>query len=182
MFELPYPPDVTSLAPYIEGWHSRRRRLNEILESIPEEKFKTPPPQGGWSASQLAEHLYLVQIQFALGIPGALSGKFGADAVDMPVRDYAAITNVMQAPVGIKNPAPVSPETGFDKEKSITSLRRAMDRLERALAGRTPGDLRKRAMDHALFGKLDLLEWVFVLALHENQHLVSVERKYGSAG
>lgn len=179
MFELPFPPDVKSLSPYIDGWQSVRHRLNEILESVPAEKFKTPPAQGGWSASQLAEHLYLVQIQFSLSIPAVLSGKFGYEANDMPIRDYAQITNVMQAPVGIKNPEAVSPETGFDKEKSITSLRRSMERMIKALDGRTPGDLRKRAMDHALFGKLDLLEWLFVLALHENQHLTAVERKYG---
>lgn len=179
MFELPFPPDVKDLTPYIEGWQSLRKRLNEVLESVPAEKFKTPPSQGGWSASQLAEHLYLVQIQFSLAVPAALSGKFGYEAKDMPIRDYAQITYAMQAPIGIKNPDAVTPETGFDKEKSLTSLRRAMDRMVKALNGHTPGELRGRAMDHAIFGRLDLLEWLFVLALHEKQHLTAVERKYG---
>ncbi|MBI3394265.1 MAG: DinB family protein [Spirochaetia bacterium] len=87
MTALPRPDRIKDVHLYVEAWENTRTRALELFQRVDDATFKAPPPEGGWSASQIAEHLYLTQISFALSIPAVFAGKFGYDAANMAPRN-----------------------------------------------------------------------------------------------
>jgi len=161
---------------YIDAWQEVRQELLRFFESIPDADFAQKPRDGSWSAADIGEHLYLTQFSFARIMPVVLSGKVGQDMGARSVDYDAVYEKIMHVP-GMKNPEQVTPSGAWDKQKTLDSLNQAMDRMIKNLRGKTADRLRSRGLEHAL-GEINLLEWLWVLALHEVAHLEKMKKKF----
>lgn len=177
---IPFPNEVQHPNELLQEWQKIRAEVLAILSKLDDEEFDKAPPDGSWSAAQVAEHLYLTQLFFARALPAVLRGKFGQDVTQGSL-DHKEAFKKVSAPQGIRNPDAVSPTGTLDRQKIEASLTDSMARLEKGLKGVTADQLRARGYEHPLHGVVDLLEYLWVLTLHENSHKIAMQRKWGTA-
>lgn len=176
----PRPPDITDIAVYTAAWAGVRADFLTALSSRPGDAFQQRPADGSWSAAELAEHLYLTQFLFARSIPNCLGGKLGYDMNTVGPVDYDSIFEKIHRTRGVKNPPRVTPENGWDLDGARAKLDRSRTSMEKNLADKTPEALRSRGYDHPLLGPLSLLDWFWVLTLHENAHYETMKAKFSA--
>ena len=109
-----------------------------------------------------------------------LKGKFGFDMSEetRPKEEVDRFYNMVKEPQGVKNPDQVTPGGTWDREKTLSSLESSRDKMLKGVRGKTPRELSARGMTHAIKGDINLLEWLWVLTLHENSHLQAMEKKF----
>lgn len=178
-----YPDKIESPREILDYWATKRTTLTDFLKQLPENELFTPPAAGGWSAGQIADHIMLSQMGVARTVPIVLKGKFGADSdgPDFPRRgdrDYAEIRQALARPTGAKNPDPVTPADQKPLEVILAELEKSQSRLEKNTGGKTIEELRARGYEHPFFGQLNLLEWMWTMALHEEMHIQAMLKKY----
>ena len=61
------------------------------------------------------------------------------------------------------------------------NLQKAMDKTEKAISGKTTEQLESRGIPHAIFGGVNLMDWMWIQAYHELRHLNALKRKRGDA-
>lgn len=177
---IPFPNEIQRPEELLTHWRHARAEVLSILASIPDDQLHTAPGDGSWSAAQIAEHLYLTQNFFARTVPIVLRGKFGVDIAKSQV-DHNKIYNKASTPQGVQNPDLVTPEGNWDRARLVKSLDEAMAKLDKVLTGVTADQMRSRGYDHPLEGVVDLLEYAWVLTLHENSHLIAMRAKWGDS-
>ncbi|GIX43038.1 MAG: hypothetical protein KatS3mg129_2771 [Leptospiraceae bacterium] len=109
------PPQISNINEYIENWKTIREELLEAINKIPDDIFNKKPEKG-WSASEIAEHLYLTQYLFAIFIPKVLNGSKGYSKEELKSIPYDELYDTLSKPFsGIKNPDAVTPKNNWDK-------------------------------------------------------------------
>lgn len=172
-----FPVEVDSPDEFIQVWKENRSELVKFIDAMPEDRF-IAKPEKGWSASEVAEHLYLTQWNLARSIPVVLGGKFGLDASQLKEDlRYETLFKLVSKPRGAKNPEDVGPKGGMDKKMAIESLQKSMDRFEKNLSGKTKADLKSRGMEHPFFGPISLFDWLWVMSNHEYSHITAIFQK-----
>lgn len=68
------PTEIENIDEIVELWKSNRLTTLEYLQKVSEEEL-LKRPEGGWSLSEVGEHLYLTQLNIARMIPVALGVK-----------------------------------------------------------------------------------------------------------
>ncbi len=179
MIEIPRPPAVKDPAEYTTVWSSVREDVIRILERRPTATFRGRPADGSWSAAELAEHLQLTQFFFARSVPICLRGKFGYDMNPGSAGDYELFFERVSQSRGIKNPAAVGPSGQWDLDTCVEKLNLAQTTMEKNLAGVPIEKLRRRGYEHPIYGPVSLLDWVWILTLHENAHRMTMREKFG---
>lgn len=178
----PLPPVVQSVDEIASVWKENRTDLVRLLAGIPEEDFQTRPPSGGWSPSEVAEHLYLSQNNLARSIPIVMAGKFGKDRSEFNENPpYDKIFNMVSKARGVKNPVEVGPKGGMDKVTTLSSLEKSEQKLFKGTSGQSVESLRSRGMDHPFFGPISMLDWIWVMTNHEFAHINALKEKYTNA-
>ena len=175
---IPFPNEIQRPEELLDHWRRIRAEVLAVLASIPDDHLNTSPADGSWSAAQIAEHLFLTQNFFARALPAVLRRKVGVDLTASEF-DHARAYEKVRVPQGIQNPDAVTPEGDWDRTRLLAALNGAMGKLEKALAGVTAVQLRARGYDHPMEGVVDLLEYMWVLTLHENSHLMAMQAKWG---
>ena len=170
-------PEYSDPKELLELWKSYRKEILECIQITPDSEFTTTPKLGGWSISEIAEHLYLTQRTIALGIKGVLSGKFGFDCDSQPNLSYREIRASLSKPRGVKNPDSLTPLSKYSKLEAIEKLNKSEELLEKVVAGFKKEDLVKRGMTHMIFGDLNLFNFIWTMPLHENYHLYAMKQK-----
>jgi len=174
----PFPPEIKSTEEILAVWKANRDELVDFMRKLSEDRFMTKPPQGGWSASEIAEHLYLTQFNLARSIPIVLAGKFGKDQSSLEELKYDAVFAFVSQPRGAKNPIEVGPKGGMNLESALASLEKAMQKLEKNVEGKSVDQLRARGMDHPFFGPISIFDWLWVMTNHEYGHANALIAKY----
>lgn len=175
--EIPRPDKTETPAAFVQSWKEMRKEVMEILSSIQERDFHSAADRG-WNAAEIAEHLYKTQWNLARMIPVILSGKIGLDKDHVQKVDYSKTYEHIAKAKGHKNPESVAPSNTLSKEETISSLDKAMEKLEKNLTGVEMDALRARGVDHPLLGPLSLADWLWALILHEQAHLIVMKEKY----
>ncbi len=175
----PLPTEANSAADFLDVWKANRRELVSFLEKLDDSKFMTAPAKGGWSASEIAEHLYLTQWNLSRSIPIVLAGKFGMDrsALKTDLR-YETLFKLISKPRGAKNPIEVGPRGGMDKKTAFESLKKSEEKLDKAALSRTTEELKSRGMEHPFFGPISIFDWLWVMTNHEYSHIGALIEKY----
>ncbi len=176
MSTLTTPDKIQNIQEYVSAWQIVRKELLDVLGTVAPENFQKTAVSG-WNPSEIAEHLYLTQFNVARVIPVILAGKFGLTREEIPALDYSKSYDQIARPRGVKNPDTVSPTGKMAKDEALESLQKAMDKLIKNTTGKSPDDLRSRGLDHPLLGKLSLLDWLWVMILHEGSHLSALKAK-----
>ena len=176
--DIKQPPQITDIEEYIENWKAVRKELLDALEKIPNEIFSIKPEKG-WSASEIAEHLYLTQHLFAIFIPKVLNGSKGYSKEELKEIDYDELYNVLSKPYsGVKNPDVVTPKNQWDKETAIQNLSNSMELMINNLSNKDIEILQNRGMMHGIFGPISILDYTYNLIIHEIGHTKALKEKY----
>lgn len=179
MIELPRPPEVNDLAEYRDAWAGVRAEFLEALEKRAG-AFQERGPGDSWSAGELAEHLYLTQFFFARSIPMCLGGKLGYEMSTVEPVDYDTLFDRSNRTQGVRNPPRVTPGNEWSEVAAArTKLDEARAALDKNLAGRSAAEFKARGYPHPLYGDVSLLDWFWILTLHENAHLETMRAKFG---
>ncbi|MBR30714.1 MAG: hypothetical protein CMN77_05335 [Spirochaetaceae bacterium] len=173
------PSQVNTPTEMLEQWKEFRSQVTDYLKSIPENEFIAAPKAGGWSPSQIAEHLYLTQWSMARALPAILAGKIGLPAEECQKLDYDTYESDILKTGNAEAPDVVIPKDSWDLQTSLDHLQKAMDKTEKAIDGKSKEDLEKRGIPHAIFGGVNLMDWMWIQAYHEIRHLNALKRKRG---
>jgi hypothetical protein len=175
----PFPPDASTAEDFLSVWRENRSELISFIQKLPEDQFAKAPASGGWSASEIAEHLYLTQWNLARSLPIVLGGKFGKDKAELKSDlRYETLSKLLIRPRGAKNPIEVGPKGGMDKAATLESLQKSMDKLDKAVSSKTKDQLQSRGMDHPFFGAISMFDWLWVMTNHEATHIQTLINKY----
>ena len=173
------PTEVNSPQEMLDQWKDFRQQVLQYLESIPDAEFAAAPEAGGWSPSQIAEHLYLTQWSMARALPAIMAGKIGLSGDECQDLDYEAYESDILKTGNAEAPDVVIPKENWDLATCKEHLQKAMDKTEKALDGKSKSDLQKRGIPHAIFGGVNLMDWMWIQAYHEIRHLNALKRKRG---
>jgi hypothetical protein len=156
-----------------------RAVLLSALSAIPEDRRGARPDQGAWTASQVIEHLALVEGSVAqllerraarardegLGPDGEASSILGC------IDEYHLENRTRR----IEAPEMVRPRSDVDADAALASLgesRRALRVAMERVEGLDLGAMRAR---HPVLGELDLYQWLVMLGRHERRHAQQLE-------
>lgn len=161
----------------LELWSQIRNQTLDAFSQISESDFVKIPKENRWTLSQVGEHLYLTQASVAKTIPIVLAKKFGEDMDAQEFLDYAQIKVQLSQPMGVKNPEIVEPKNHYSQSEIISLLAQSHSKLTAVSQNRTKGELQSRGLKHPFFGMLNLFNWIWVMALHENSHLSAIHER-----
>lgn len=145
---------------------SRRRFLGE-LAGFDETRSMQAPPGGGWSASQVGEHVARVEAAVTRGYHAAVAGKVHAafGPGDIPGRLVWSLQ--LYRLVRIEAPGAHQPEKSAILPETISLLGRNRESL---LAVVRTAPLERLRLRHPVFGSLNGFEWLSFLSMHEERH------------
>jgi hypothetical protein len=115
------------------GFDEAMARLLARVERAGDAATK-PPPDGGWSAAQIAWHVAAVNDAFA-NIVSAGRGAFAAPP-DFTETDWGQLATEM--PSGLQAPAYARPPADVDPQDALARLRASGERLSAAIRSLTP--------------------------------------------
>lgn len=174
--ELPRPDRIESPRTLFEIWLDIRTGLKTLLSGLSEEELNRRPEDGSWSPAQVADHLQSTQSQYGTLLHLVFSGKLGEKG-NFPPLDCDAVEREYSRPGQFKNPANVEPDTFIERPILLKKLDKALNRVDKYLEGKGSEELRLYYFDHPLCGMISMLEWLWVLTLHERQHLNFLREK-----
>ena len=170
------PTEIENIDEIVELWKSNRLTTLEYLQKVSEEEL-LKRPEGGWSLSEVGEHLYLTQLNIARMIPVALGGKVGFPSQAQNDLDFRKIRVGLSRPTGFKNPENLSPLNNYPLSELLSRLTDAEKKLINNLKDKTKGDLEKRGVEHPAFGPLNLFNFLWVMSLHEGLHAYAIKQR-----
>ncbi|HJQ27180.1 MAG TPA: DinB family protein [Blastocatellia bacterium] len=149
-----------------------RRRINELIADLDDEKAKARPAPDVWSIAEIIEHLSLAEGRF-LELIGSLLGREAAAAAPASSSSSAISIQMMTDRVNEKFNAPaiLQPSGGVPLSESLGKLRHSRE----ALLGLRPRieaqDYSHVTFPHPAFGPLNLYQWLAAVEFHECKHL-----------
>jgi uncharacterized damage-inducible protein DinB len=166
---------VAKLDAAVELLRDRRERLMTVAHSFQGPAFMTAPATGGWSVSEVIEHLALTESamtsRFAAWREGDLPGtvKWTDRLRRLPPALVARPTFRVRS---IPRVTPRVPPPRDQALAHIAETRVALLAEVERLRGR---DLANARFKHPVLGALNIVEWLEFLAHHENRHRVQIE-------
>jgi hypothetical protein len=170
------PPEIDSIDEILGIWKANREMALESLESVTPSEL-TMRPEGGWSLSEVGEHLYMTQWNVGRMIPGLLAGKFGSPTGEQLDLDFRKMRVGLARPTGFKNPENLAPLHNYSLEDLRPLLEKSEKKLFEAVQGKPKADLQKRGVEHPAFGLLNLFNFLWVMALHEGLHAFAIKER-----
>jgi len=159
---------MSEVAPILALLDRAHQGLAAACAEIPPTRWKTPPPRGGWSASEVLAHLTMVETAVWNGAREALAQKPGRH----PLRKRLHIPPSFAQWRLLKRKSPLPLDAAFvlSREESLSSFAAARNRTLQFIAEVGPRDLRPFRRSHPFLGSLDLYDWLRLLAYHEIRH------------
>jgi hypothetical protein len=145
--------------------------LLEVLEQFTPETFNQAPPQGGWTAGQVAEHLLL-----SAGVVETIAGRTEPPQrpADQHVETIAAI--FLDFTVKLQSPDFIIPaDKTYDQPEMIRRLKTVWTKLKEAVKLL---DLNALCLDFEFptMGHLTRLEWIYFYTFHTQRHVRQFQR------
>jgi hypothetical protein len=159
---------------------SARRRLMSEVEGLRDPRFSAIPKRGGWSASQVIQHLTTTEDSIARGIEIGNAGKlkFQSRGSD-PLRRLLFHSNLYKV-VRLRTTRTFDPEKPLPHDETMSRLAGSRARLMTAIE---EGELRGMwtyRMRHPFLGALSMAEMLRFLAYHEERHRLQIVRIKGA--
>ena len=170
------PTEIETIDEIIEIWKANRQEALKFLESISDSDLRNRP-QGGWSLSEVGEHLYMTQWNIARVISPVIGGKIGTPTGEQMDLDFRKMRIGLARPNGFKNPENLSPLNNYPLGDLIPLLNKSEKKLVESTQGKTKQELQKRGLEHPAFGLLNLFNFIWVMALHEGLHTYAIKER-----
>jgi hypothetical protein len=156
-----------------------RDELLAAVEGLTDEQGATRPPDGGWSASECAEHLAIVET--------ALLRRIKANSVAMEEelsrqREAELFTRTAARGTKLQAPELARPSGRYATlGDAVAGFLAARERTMRWLES-CDFDLRRRAAEHPLLGQVSVYEMVLIMAGHPARHARQIVESRGQQG
>lgn len=147
------------------------RELLRTISKFPEEHFNIVPPDGGWSAGQVAEHLIKVEtgvVRLFAGDtePCERNPEKKIDVIKERSLNFETKINAVSSTV--PDDKPKDKEVVLDKLQDIRQRLIGMIELH---------DLSEKitGLAHPVFGSLTRIEWIYFNIYHAKRHLQQIK-------
>jgi DinB family protein len=159
---------VPTLEPILEKLAHAQHRLLRTADSVPADRWKANPGNGGWSAAQVVAHLIMVE-RSIIGSADRLLQK-APKHFSLLKRFHLPLALVEARIVRRKTPLPLDPELVREKETMLAELREVRERTL-AFIDETKGrDLSVYCWPHPFLGTFNVYGWFQMIAAHELRH------------
>jgi hypothetical protein len=176
--EILLPTEYNEPKEVFELWKYFRKQVVACLEKTPADIFIVNPDPTRWSISEVAEHLYITQFNLSRSFPIVMAGKFGEDFKGYEKEmNYAIIRRTMMKPTKIQNPKSVSPLNKYSYSELIPLLNDSESKMEKFVNKYSKEQMQSRAMEHPIFGFLNVFDFFWVMTMHEKSHLTAIEER-----
>ncbi|HEX8160880.1 MAG TPA: DinB family protein [Pyrinomonadaceae bacterium] len=170
-----------SLAEVFAANEEVRRRLVERVEGLSEEQQSARGADGGWSASDIVEHLSLTERRITRALEGMLPRATDGEGAAAAVNTFTpfSLDAYVERAAGQKFEAPeyIRPR-GVPLDQSLAHLKESRAALESLRPRFDAADLSAQ-FPHPAFGPLNLAQWLAFVGVHEARHLKQLERLHG---
>ena len=145
-----------------------RSELLAVVESVPPEKWRQQPPQGGWSCGEVIAHL----TQTETAIQNGMKRVFSAEPRSIPfLKRWHIPPFVQQWRIArARTPIPLDPELIAEKDEMLSAFRALREETLKILGDNRARDLRRWRFPHPFFGMLDGYTWFKSIGYHEVRH------------
>ncbi|MDT4897565.1 MAG: hypothetical protein QOH25_2642 [Acidobacteriota bacterium] len=170
----------TSVAQIIEEIDKTRERLYSRVEGLTEEQANARPDPNAWTATEIVEHLALIEDRLLrmMAVMLTKAESAGARVTDAPAEiKPLSLDEFIESARGEKYIAPeaVRPSGNASLASSLAKMRRSREEL-RALRPRIEAtDLSTVTYPHPAFGPLNFYQWLAFIGIHEARHLRQAE-------
>ncbi len=147
-------------------------QLVEALTNFPKRDFNKKPSAGAWSAGDVAEHLWLIDIAIIEKvIQGPLQSTDRGTIEKVDKIKAAFLDFETKFTADLTKPADRAKDKDVIINKIKTSRQNFMDLLDTT-------NLRQECLgfNHSLFGLMTGIEWVYYTIYHSERHLEQIER------
>jgi len=159
---------MPKVAPILALLDRAHQGLVAACAEIPPARWKTPPPGGGWSASEVLAHLTTVENAIWSFGREMLAQKPGRHSLRK--RLHIPPVLVQWRLVKRQTPIPLDAAYVLSRQESLEGFTTARNRTLKFIAELGSRDLRPFRRQHPFLGSLDLYDWLRVLAYHEIRH------------
>jgi hypothetical protein len=161
----------------------QRSILQSAFDSVPVELRESPPAPDRWSATNVVEHLAIVEARVANllterikeELPGLQPAKDTSPI--LPTIDYQKMYDRSNR---VKAPEVVIP-TGQTAASAWAALEKSSSMLRALLVGYDAVDLSAVKHAHPRFGPLSVYEWMAFLGAHEVRHAAQIREDNSAA-
>jgi hypothetical protein len=180
-----------SVAEIFDSIDETRVRLNQRLAGLTAEQENFRPASGGWSISEIAEHLSILEARLLRMMTVMITKAESADPQpEGEARGFQPVSLDQFVERSLTEKY-VAPETV--RPQGAISVSDALERLRQSRAGLNvlrprieASDLTGARYSHPAFGPLNLYQWLVLIGVHEDRHLRQIEAlisspEYGAA-
>ncbi|GAA0555553.1 hypothetical protein GCM10009415_41930 [Chitinophaga japonensis] len=146
----------------------------DILDTMPADRLHMKNEQTAWSIMDCAEHMLIAEQQVASTLQGPAE----------PVKDRAPNSKVAQISQSFMDfdkrlfvlGEPPTLEGGYKDIATFSNAFRHNRECIKAILAKEPADWLCRGTEHASFGYMTRMEWVYYLIYHTERHLQQIHR------
>ncbi len=154
-----------------EDFQSTTAALLALIAKFSTETFNRKPADGGWSASQVAEHIFLFDSRLNQILPTATE-KTDRD----PTEKIAAFTaRVSDRTNRIEAPAFLIPSDEPGTTVAITEKIIAERNQIASIINHADLSLVSSAFPHRFFGDMSAWEWITFISIHTRRHFPQLQ-------
>lgn len=155
-----------------------RADLARVVDASTAAAFDRRPGGGGWSGTEILQHLGKVEGSTAKLLEG-LFAKALADGAGAVQSAQSWIHSLDQYAIPlrterVKAPERVAPDASATFSASWSSLQAARTRILAAVRTVDGRDLSALTAPHPLFGPLNAYQWILAIGQHEERHLTQL--------
>lgn len=171
---------MTDIGPIVERLDQVRRDLLAVADRVPVEKWRTRPPQGGWSAAELIAHLTMVE--------DAIVSR--AEKLVQSEPRPAPFWKRLHVPPQVAewrfpkatSPIPLDPSLVGEKDAMLARFAASRQRALGFLDASRQRDLTRWRYPHPFFGSLNAYTWFKTIYHHEIRHTKQLREIVQSIG
>ena len=154
----------------------RRAALEQAVQEVPAPLREVRPAEDRWSVAEILEHLGLVEGRIAKVLEENLAKAraLGPDEETTPVTPMLDLRLVLDRSRPLVAAPSLEPRAGLSAAEGWTILTERRRALREAVMEADGFALGAVAAEHALFGDLNLYQWLLFLGGHESRHTAQV--------
>jgi hypothetical protein len=157
-----------------EGLDASRADLKDAVDQVPVTRRQERPAPDRWSVAEVLEHLGIVETRiahlFRSALTTALAEGVGPEVETEPVEPFIDPDRLRDRGRPVTTSAASRPTGAIDAATAWTRLEEARAALRAAIMEGDGLALTEVAVPHAVFGPLDLYQWIVFAAGHEARH------------
>ena len=165
------PQDRSMIQKLLNKSESNRAEILQVLEALTEEEFTKAPADGGWSVSQVVNHLISAETGTAMYISKKIQG--GKNLKDTGVKNQlnaTALKLALKTNKRFKAPSVLPVPSNRSKEKSLKAWNKTRETLNDLFIGLDPSLYKKEIFRHPIAGYLNAEQTLHFINDHMNHH------------